>query len=159
MKRQGMKFLIILLPGVFLDQMTKYMAVMNLKSQPSFSIIRNILELIYVENTGSAWGMLSGMRIVLIAVTVVLTGMIIHTYMHLPTEPRFSAARTLLSVLCAGAIGNLIDRIWHGYVIDFIYIAAIHFPVFNIADCYVTVSIVFILLLYRKEIRAWMKNG
>ncbi len=79
--------------------------------------------------------------------------------MHLPLEKKFISGEILMTVLLSGAAGNLIDRIIRGYVVDFIYVKAIDFPVFNVADIYVTCSIAILLLLYRKEIWEWMKNG
>ncbi len=159
LKRRGSILLIILSVFIFLDQWTKYVAVMRLKSQPPFSIVPGVCEFVYLENMGSAWGMFSGMRILLIVVSVILLGMILYLYFRLPDEKRYRPAEVLLVILSSGAVGNLIDRIHLGYVIDFIYFSIIDFPVFNVADCYVTISLVLLILIYRKEIAAWMKNG
>lgn len=158
-KRRGIFLLVILSVFIFLDQWTKYVAVMKLRSQPPFSIVPDICEFVYVENMGSAWGMLSGMRILLIVVSVILLCMILYLYFRMPDEKRYLPAQILLGILSSGAIGNLIDRIHLGYVIDFIYFSVIDFPVFNVADCYVTISLFLLILIYRKEIAAWMKNG
>lgn len=159
MKKRGIRCILILFCFVFLDQWTKAMAVMHLKSQPSFSIVKEILELVYVENTGSAWGILSGMRYIIVIITVLLIGCLIYVMKHIPEKKKYLSGEILLAVLLSGAAGNLIDRIVRGYVIDFIYIRMIDFPVFNLADIYVTCSIAALLLFYRKEIWEWMKNG
>ena len=73
-------------------------------------------------------------------------------------ERHWNLSRFLMIMLASGAVGNAIDRFVHGYVIDFLYFSAINFPVFNVADCYVTISIALFLFFYRKEVYEWIRN-
>lgn len=142
---------------VALDQLTKYIATLHLKNQAPFVIIDNVLELNYLDggNTGAAWGILSGKISFFILSTIVVCFLICLFLCKLELEIRKNKnigkkivlLQLLLVVLISGAVGNLIDRICNGYVIDFIYFKLINFPVFNVADCYVTISAFFILII------------
>lgn len=148
----------ILILFLFLDQFTKYLAVHFLKGTSGFSILPGIFELYYLENLGAAWGILKNARIFFLIITLVLLGFIYYYYRKLPFEKHWRMCRFLMIVLAAGAIGNGIDRLIHGYVVDFLYISAINFPVFNLADCYVTVSIILFLFCYRREVYEWIRK-
>lgn len=137
------------------DQISKYWATIRLKGKNDFDIIKDVLSLHYLDggNTGAAWGMLSGKIIVFIIFTIfaiiVIAKFMWNTYRLLKRTNKLSIKilNLSLALLMAGAIGNLIDRIIHGYVIDFIYFKLINFPIFNVADCYVTVSCVLIIII------------
>ena len=153
-----------LLPAlVFLDQYTKHLAVLHLKGQPDVILIRGVLQLSYVENRGAAFGSMQNMRILLIALPVIVLGGILYVLWKMPKTKRYYFLFTALLVLAAGALGNLIDRILHAYVVDFIYISLINFPVFNVADMYVTVSTAFLMFLllvrYREADFAFLSRG
>ena len=140
------KAFLIITGLVFLDQISKYLAVIFLKSQPSFTVIPKVLELCYVENRGAAWGLLSGFaaaRYLFVALAAAAVVLLASSYVRITGQKLLSF---LFLVLAAGAAGNAIDRFFLGYVIDFIYISLIDFPVFNIADCYITVSAACFLL-------------
>lgn len=159
-KKSLIKFMIYILLSValvFLDQFTKKLAYVNLKDQKPFELIKNVFVLQYLENTGAAWGIFSG-KITLFAVFTVLVIMII-LFILVKSEivfDSFNSKNSILTLqivlvtLISGAIGNLIDRLINGYVVDFIYFKLINFPIFNVADCYVTIAtaILFILLLF-----------
>ena len=143
---------------VTFDQWTKYMATIRLKGKNDFVIIKDILELHYLDggNTGAAWGLLSGKTLLFIVFTIFAIVMIslfirnINVMLYNNNlEGHFTLIfmKYMLALLIAGAIGNLIDRIVHRYVIDFIYFKWIHFPIFNVADCYVTVSCIVIIII------------
>ena len=142
---------------IAIDQLTKYLAIIHLKGKNDVSIIKNILVLHYLDggNTGAAWGILSGKRIVFLAFTILAAIFIcifIRNLQNIITNSslkmrKFILLQYLLALLSAGAIGNFIDRISYGYVIDFIYFQLINFPIFNVADCYVTISCFFIVLI------------
>lgn len=132
---------------LFLDQYTKDLAVSALKDQPSIPIIKNVFELSYVENRGAAFGMLQNrqwMFIILTAAVLVALGWIFH---KMPFEKRYIPARFCITGLTAGAVGNLIDRVSQGFVVDFFYFKLIDFPVFNVADIYVVVTIILLAVL------------
>ncbi len=136
------------------DQFTKYLAVSHLKDQAPFVLIDGIFELRYLENRGAAFGMMQDMRYILAAGAVLVCAVILYLYLIMPARRRYIPLRVCAVFLCAGAVGNLIDRIRLGYVIDFFYFRLIDFPIFNVADCYVVAAcIVFALLIlfYYKE--------
>lgn len=147
---------------VILDQISKWLAVVHLKQKNDFVIIKNVFCLHYLDggNTGAAWGMLSGKRVMFIIFTIIAIAFIcifIKNTGNLFFSTNNTVYRVLnifLVLLMSGAFGNLIDRVVHGYVIDFIYFELINFPIFNVADCYVTIScvgIIFICLFKVKE--------
>lgn len=135
---------------VALDQYTKYLAVIHLKDKHAFIIINGVLELNYLENKGAAFGMLQNQKAFFIFVAVVILSVIGYVLLKMPNHKKYRILHLLLSLIAAGAIGNMIDRIRLNYVVDFIYFVLINFPIFNVADIYVTVStaILVILLLF-----------
>ena len=136
---------------VFADQLTKWLAVLRLKDQPSFVLIKNVFELYYLENRGAAFGIFQGKRVIFIIITVVILLFLAYCFWKIPYNPKFTSLRMILVLIAAGAVGNFIDRMANGYVVDFFYFKLINFPVFNVADIYVTCSAVFlaILLIFR----------
>lgn len=138
---------ILLIVLIALDQFTKYIAVIKLKDKAAFNIIDGVLEFNYLENKGAAFGMFQNQKIFFIFVAVILLGIIIYVLLKMPEGIKYSWLHILLVMLSGGAIGNMIDRIRFDYVVDFIYFSLINFPIFNVADMYVTVSMVIIVLL------------
>lgn len=132
---------------VCIDQITKYLAVLNLKGQEDFILIKNILELHYLENKGAAFGMLQNQKMFFVIITMIIIAFIIYVIFKLPNKGYKLFEITLMFIL-SGAIGNFIDRIRFDYVVDFIYFKLIDFPIFNVADIYVSVfTFVLIVLL------------
>ena len=146
----------------FIDQLTKIAAVNALKGKSSFVIIDGVLEFFYLENTGAAWGMMSGARIIFMIITILVIGVATYFMALIPNTQRMIKLQTTITFLAAGAIGNFIDRLFLGYVRDFIYFKLIDFPVFNVADIYVTISeiclIILILFVYKEEEFAFLKK-
>ncbi|MBE5909618.1 signal peptidase II [Pseudobutyrivibrio sp.] len=145
-------FLIIAL--IAIDQLTKLLAVSNLKDKSDFIIIPNVFQLHYLENTGAAFSILEGKQIVFAIVTPILLLALLFMLIRMPQNKKFTCLNYIIIFLIAGAIGNYIDRITNNYVVDFLYFSLINFPVFNVADCYVTVSIfllLFLVLFYYKD--------
>lgn len=147
-------FLLVSVSLIILDQITKYLAVKNLKAQSDYPVIKDILEFKYLENTGAAWGIFGGKRFVFMIFTIIVLIFLIFALFRiekvlwlLENKKAGIALQWVMVFLIAGAIGNFIDRIRLGYVIDFIYFKLIDFPVFNVADCYVTISTMGILFL------------
>ncbi|MCI5701098.1 MAG: signal peptidase II [Lachnospiraceae bacterium] len=151
MKNKNALSILWLITGVILltmlDQWTKYLAVTFLKNQHSIPLIPGVLELQYLENTGAAFGMLKDMQWLFYILTVAMAVVIVWLYFKMPHTGRYLPARIISIVLLAGALGNFIDRIRFQYVVDFIYFSLINFPIFNVADIYVTVSVAVILVL------------
>lgn len=139
---------------VALDQYTKYLAVVHLKDKPAYIIINSVLELNYLENRGAAFGMLQNQKFFFIFVAAVILSAIGYVLFKTPDNKKYRILHLLLSLIAAGAIGNMIDRIRFDYVVDFIYFVLINFPIFNVADIYVTIStiaLVILLLFIYKE--------
>ncbi len=141
------RHLLYLVLFIALDQFTKYLAVTGLKDKAPLDIIPNVLQLYYHENTGAVWGIMSGKVSFLAIVTVLIMAGMVAVYFKIPEDKRYNSLRIIMVFITAGAIGNLIDRSIRKYVVDFIYIKLINFPIFNIADTYVTVSAVLLILL------------
>lgn len=131
-----------------IDQWTKYLAVLHLKDQAPFVIWEGVFELHYLENRGAAFGILQGKKIVFVVCTLLVLGLIAFYYNRTPRGKRFHPVRVIGVLLVAGAIGNMIDRICNSYVVDFLYFKLIDFPIFNVADCYVTVGAIIMALLF-----------
>lgn len=136
---------------VFFDQITKRLAVLNLKNQEPFILIKNVFQLCYLENRGAAFGILQGRRIFFLIITCIILFLLAYCYVRAPYSRKFRFLRVILVMVSAGAVGNLIDRFYQGYVIDFFYFNLINFPIFNMADIYVTCAAVLfaILVIFR----------
>lgn len=141
---KGLFFLIFL---TVLDQLTKYLAYTNLKGTSGISLIPGAFELFYLENRGAAFGMFADRQWFFIMIALIILAAAVYVYVLLPQDSHYVGMRICTVLIAAGAIGNMLDRIMHRYVIDFLYISLIDFPVFNIADCYVVVGALLLLLL------------
>lgn len=136
------------------DQWTKCLAVKHLQNQSDISLIKGVLSFHYLENRGAAFGVFQNQQGVFFILTVLILAFILYALWKMPVNRKYVPLRILCFFLTAGALGNFIDRIRLKYVVDFIYFSLIDFPVFNVADIYVTVSMVVLLLLvlfYYKE--------
>ena len=138
--------LILLL--LFLDQFTKHEAFLHLRHQDSIPLIPGVLELSYVENRGMAFGMLEGRQFLFIGICVLFCIALVWIFVRLPKNRYYLPLVITGGVLFSGAVGNFIDRLHCGYVVDFIYFSLIDFPVFNVADIYVTVGVALFAILY-----------
>lgn len=138
-----------------LDLWTKQLAVTFLKNKAPIPLIPEILELQYLENHGAAFGILQNQKIFLVIFTGILLMVILFYYFKAPMEKKFTPFRFLAAAIVAGAIGNMLDRCRLDYVVDFIYFKPIDFPIFNVADIYVTCSVaifaILILVYYKEE--------
>ncbi len=131
-----------------LDQLTKYLAVRFLQDGP-IVIWDGVFELHYSINRGAAFGILQERRVFFILITCVILGALIWLYGRIPNSKKYLPLNILCVTVTAGALGNFLDRIRMEYVVDFLYFKLINFPVFNVADCYITLScIVFALLVF-----------
>lgn len=140
---------------ILLDQVTKLLALQNLKGQNPVTLIRDVFQLLYVENRGAAFGILQNRQWVFLIITVIVLAALVWALPKIPQERHFLPLTLCLCFIGAGAVGNMIDRIFRGYVVDFFYFKLIDFPVFNVADIYVTTAavilIVLIVFLYKEE--------
>lgn len=147
--KKGYKLILdflMLMFGVAMDQITKYYAVIKLKNQPAYNLIDGVLEFNYLENKGAAFGMLQNQKIFFVFVALIFIGVIAFVIFRIPQEKKYCSLHVLLVMISAGAIGNLIDRLRFDYVVDFIYLVFINFPIFNVADIFVTVSTVILII-------------
>lgn len=142
---------------VILDQLSKAIAVTNLKNSDSVTVIKGLFALTYVENKGAAWGVLSGRMSILVIITIILIPLFVFCMHKINKNKKLLDSSKLKGVsllhfdmilLLSGAIGNFIDRIIKGYVVDFFQFTFIDFPVFNVADCYITIGAVLFIIVY-----------
>ena len=146
--------IIAILILVFFDQFTKFLAVKYLKDQDAVKIIPKVLELNFLKNSGAAFGMLQNQKVFFILIAILVLLIIAYVIFRLPDDKKYNYINILLVMIASGAAGNMIDRVKQDYVVDFISFVIINFPVFNVADIYVTVAtFVFIILFlfYYKE--------
>lgn len=139
---------------IFLDQITKYLAIVNLKEQAPIVLLKNVFELQYLENQGAAFGLMQGKKTLFVIMTVLILAFICYCYGRIPDTARYRLIRIVMILFAGGAIGNFIDRITKNYVVDFFYFSLINFPIFNVADIYVTVAaflMICSILFYYKE--------
>lgn len=143
---------------IILDQVTKSFAINHLKGNAPIVIIDGLLEFVYVENRGAAFGILQDKRILFVMITVlVISFLVIYAYKSSDQLTLFS--KITLAMLIGGAAGNLIDRIRFGFVVDFIKVDLIrsyNFPVFNIADIFIvtsTILLAYIILFDKYEVK------
>ena len=161
---------------ILIDQITKMFAFNGLKNTPGITIINGVFELKYLENQSAAFSLdpisliykifhityfdthpqvfLNCKMAFFIILTVAILVTIALLYQRIPWNRRFLPLNVILIGFFAGAIGNLIDRIVHNYVIDFFYFSLINFPIFNVADIYVTLSaiaLIIVVFFYYKE--------
>jgi len=139
---------------IVIDQATKCLAVRYLLPNGPFPLIEGVFELQYLENRGAAFGLMQNQKWLFIPMTIIIVGIVGWMYVKLPDTKRMLPLKMIAVAIIAGAIGNFIDRVTSGYVVDFLYFKLIDFPVFNVADIYVTVSAViflFLILVYYKD--------
>lgn len=139
------KYTLALALGTFLlalDQITKTLAMARLRNQPPFVLISGVLEFRYYENRAAAFGNFGGMPTLLLVVNCLLAAALLWLFWRMPATRDYRIYRLLTTILIAGALGNILDRIVHGFVIDFIYIILINFPIFNVADMCITGSVI-----------------
>lgn len=131
----------------FFDQITKHLAVVYLKEQESIKLIDGVFELHYLENRGTAFGMLQNQKVFFVFNAFVVLAAIIYVLFKIPNDRKYIKLHSALVLIAAGAIGNLIDRLRFDYVVDFLYFSLINFPIFNMADIYVTCAYVYFVIL------------
>jgi len=141
---------------IFADQFTKHLAVLHLKDQKPFIIIKDVFELNYLENTGAAFGMLKNQKALFVFISIIVLVIIAVVLLKTPNEKKYSIFRISLVLIASGAVGNsLIDRVRYDYVVDFLYFKLINFPIFNVADIFVTIGTallaIVILFVYKEE--------
>ena len=128
------------------DQITKALAVAYLRPVTTVPLIQDVLHLTYRENTGAAFSILNGFRWGFVILAVVVSGVLIYINVARKIDSKLFFVSSILVV--AGAIGNVIDRVATGAVVDFIDFRLIDFPVFNFADICLTVGVVLLFVYF-----------
>ena len=139
---------VVMLVMLLADQFTKYLAITRLKGSPAVVLIDGVLELQYVENTGMAFSLFRDKKIFILLMGCIVMAVILFFLFRIPDSRRFRIVHILFAALIAGALGNIIDRIRFDFVVDFISFVLIHYPVFNVADCYIVVSAILLFILF-----------
>ncbi len=137
------KILIISLLGIIADRISKILV----SNGTSFVVIKNFFSITYARNFGAAWSILSGNRLFLILITIIALGLIIY---YIVKSNKITNIEALsYGLVLGGIIGNFIDRLFFGYVIDFLdfYIFGYNFPIFNIADSLIVIGVVILIII------------
>ena len=149
---------LIIVIGIVIDQITKYLAATYIEGE--VSVLGKLLHFAYVENRGAAWGMLANHRWVFMLISsIAIIGFGVYLFCFKVPNALYGVA---IATVISGGIGNMIDRVALGYVIDFLKFAFIDFPVFNIADSLVCIGagllVLALLLDVIKESKATKKG-
>ena len=138
---------------VALDQFTKYLTVANIPLYGEIPFIPGVLKLTYVRNTGAAFSSFEGMQWLFALVFAVFTVLIVWEYFKKPM-PFTKFERVMIAAVYGGGLGNMIDRVRFGFVVDMIETEFMRFPVFNVADCFITcgcIALMVSLIFFNKE--------
>ncbi len=137
---------------VLADQFTKFLTVANIPLYTDIPFVPGLLQLTYVQNTGAAFSSFEGQQGLFAVIFVLFTGMILYEYFKKPMG--FTTfERWCIAAVYGGGLGNMIDRVRLGYVVDMIETTFMDFPVFNVADCFITCGCVLMmghLVLFNK---------
>ncbi|WP_238390453.1 signal peptidase II [Anaerococcus sp. mt242] len=142
-------YIIFIVIGLILDRITKTYAINNLIEKPYNGTLLNFT---YLENRGAAFGILQDSRLFFIILTLAIVAVLVYYFIkNYKKNPII--LNIALAMIISGAIGNFYDRLFQGYVVDFIEFAFIKFPVFNVADIFVTIGslLMIIYLLFLEE--------
>lgn len=148
---------LIIIAVIFLDQITKWLTVINLDLGESFPLIPDVFHFTYVQNRGAAFGILKDQRwVFLIISTLAIIVMFVMLWKSRKDSKLLCIA---ISMIIGGGIGNMIDRCILGYVIDFLDFTLINFAVFNVADSFVCIGVGLFILELILELKKEIKNG
>ena len=155
MKKNSILACISILLLIGLDQFVKFLITSHMALYDTKPVIKQVFHITYIQNKGAAWGSLQGKRYFLLAITILVLAFLVYFYVRMLKLNKYKDLRILFIFVFSGAAGNMIDRIRLGYVIDMFDFRLINFPVFNVADCYVTIGlalfIIMVLFIYKDE--------
>lgn len=137
---------------IIIDQITKWNIVQNFELYQEKVIIPGFFSLFYIQNEGAAWGIFQGKMVFFYLVTLIVVGYLV--YMFQQEKNKTKLVGISFALILSGAIGNFIDRLLNGYVVDMFRLDFINFPIFNVADVCLTVGVVLMLihvLFFEKE--------
>ena len=135
------------------DQITKLLVLANIPLYTDVDAIPSLFHLTYVQNTGAAFSSFEGMRWLFVALFVILSALILVEYFK-KRMPFTTFERWCIAAIYGGGLGNVIDRIRLGYVVDMIEVDFMDFPVFNVADCFITcgcIALIVHMIFFNKE--------
>lgn len=133
---------------VAIDQLVKHWVVASVALNTAHPLLPHVLALTNLQNNGAAWSILEGQQWFFSLVTVVALAVILYLFYRWRHNPRLLLP---LSFILAGAVGNFIDRIQHGYVVDMFETLFMNFPVFNVADCCLTIGVIWLVIIIIRE--------
>ncbi|KKD22134.1 signal peptidase II [Staphylococcus cohnii subsp. cohnii] len=138
---------------LILDQITKFIITKTMQIGDSFEVIPNFLSITSHRNNGAAWGILSGKMAFFYIITVII--LIILIVFFIKEAKHNLLMQIAISLLFAGALGNFIDRVLNGEVVDFVdtYIFSYNFPIFNVADSSLTIGVVLVIIALLRDMR------
>lgn len=139
---------------VAVDQITKYIALTQLKPIGSVTFIDGFMDFTFVENRGAAFGIFSGKTWLLLVISIIICAVLVWAMTKMPKTKEYRKLRVTFVLILSGAVGNIIDRALRGYVVDFFEFTFIKWPVFNMADIYVvvgTIVMAVIIMFFMKD--------
>lgn len=144
------KIIILIISLIIFDQISKVLITNYFEVGDSLSIINNFFRFLYIKNTGAAFGIFMNSKAMLIIVTLML---LVYLIIELKKNINNKVISISLSLIISGALGNLIDRIFRGYVVDFISFTIFNkeMAIFNVADAFITIGVVLLLIYLFKE--------
>ena len=144
-----LQFILLLATAVLvgIDQLTKYLVISNMELDQSIPVIDGVFELLRHHNPGAALGILPNQRWIFITFTFIVMVVILVILMSGKFR-KYKLANVAGVLILAGGIGNMIDRLAYGYVVDFLYAKFINFPIFNFADCCVVIGAALLLVAF-----------
>ena len=137
---------------IVVDQLSKWAILQNFELYEEKILLPGFLSLFYIQNRGAAWGIFEGRMIVFYIITVFVVGYLIYMFHKEKTDSKLVGVS--FSLILAGAIGNFIDRLVNGFVVDMFRLDFINFPIFNVADMCLTIGVALMLihvLFFEKE--------
>ena len=147
-------FMILAVSGIVaLDQWTKFLVVDQIPLHGHVDAIPGLFHLTYVQNTGAAFSLFEGMQWLFALIFILFTALILWDYFK-KSMPFSKFERWMIVAVYGGGLGNMIDRLRLGYVVDMIRVDFMEFPVFNVADCFITcgcIALIVSLVLFNKD--------
>lgn len=143
---------------VAVDQITKFLTVAHIGLYQHVEMLPGVLGLTYVQNTGAAFSSFEGMQWLFALIFLAFTGLILWEYFKKP-QPFTRLERWCIAAIYGGGLGNMIDRLRYGYVVDMIKTEFMEFPVFNVADCFITCGCIMLLVHLVFFNKAFWKDG
>lgn len=144
-KMQLIWYLLVIAGIVAMDQVSKWLVVRHIPLHGQVEAVPGLFHLTYAQNTGAAFSVFQGMQWLFALVFLAFTAMVLYAYFRKPL-PFTPLEGWCIAVIYAGGLGNMVDRLRLGYVVDMIEVEFIHFPVFNVADSFITCGCILLFI-------------